>query len=151
MNLKILIIALFSIAVVTAGYYFFGNKNQTKNSSPYNTTSSSGGSFLYPFDPSHKSVKDINLVYEFRGKVKDMQPDGSNTKIILDVSDSQTPVFIADNLTNIVKEQAAATAGKIEDLRIGMPVNLYMKYNLQQKNWHLDLIFIYTISQSANP
>lgn len=145
MNLKILFIIVPVFVLLSLGYYFFAlspSQNRTKNaplSTPFSAPSSPSLSF--PVSLDQQGIVSANLLYQFRGKVINIQKVKQGTRINLDVSN--LPEFIATEVTAVFEiKNGQTTRVTLEDIKVGSDILISMTYDLKRLRWDLNLITI---------
>lgn len=94
-----------------------------------------------PVDRTHKGVSSATLFYQFSGKVTKIEPVGKNTRIALDISDSQLPEFLATPDTSIYGPSGPGSEAKtIRDVKVGWGVVITMTYDLNNKTWKMNYL-----------
>lgn len=147
MNSKILISVLAIITVLIFGYYLYGLAgskspksapitNQYTNPTPISQNTNSQS---FPIDPNTKSVRQVVLVYNFYGKVTNIEQNETSTHFTLDSSDSSTPAFVTGTYTNfyIANGLNAPKPATIKDIKAGSYADFSMLYYPKGKNWEL--------------
>lgn len=133
MNSKNLLLIVTILLLVNIA--FFALKGNPTISSPQG----SQNTFTLPVSTNHKGVSSATLLYNFTGKVVRVEPIGQDTRLVLDISDSQTPNFLVKNNATVfaADESSPKTPVKInaDSIKIGSSVNIGMIYNILNKTW----------------
>lgn len=140
MSSRLLILGVIVFVLLNVTLFLVSDRKNS-SSSPFTNISEPEIKLLnYPVDPSHKGVKSTNLVYQFTGRVVKIEPVSENTRITLDISDSETPEFLATPETLVFKEyDPNPDSGKttIRDVKVGSKVELSTNYDINSKKWNL--------------
>ena len=148
MNVRLLIILLAIFIGITLVLFIFikGLPFGLPQQSPSSTSQiplTTQKTITLPVDQTHKGVSSATLFYQFSGKVTNIEPVGKNTRITLDISDSQLPEFLATSSTFVFMAPGSGSEPKtIKDVKVGSDVIMTMSYSLNNRTWKLDGISI---------
>lgn len=132
MTIKTILITILFLLLANIGFLLF------KGNAPIPIRSTSQNSISVPVPTNHKGVSTFTVDYSFTGKVIKAQSVGKDTRLTLDISDSQTPDFIISENTPIftVEGKTPREVGP-DSIKTGSFVNINMTYNLVAKSWNI--------------
>lgn len=143
MNSKTLVIVIFLLilSLLTNLYLIATKTSSPKSVNLSNSFSSNPSPVNFPIDPKIKGIQSASATYEFNGKVLKLDEVNKNTRITLDISNSQIPDFLITKNTFIIDNDTSSKATK-EDIKVGSDVTITMTYFLNQKIWELTSVLI---------
>ena len=102
-----------------------------------------------PVPMGSPGVSGVLVHYFFTGKINEIVPLGSETKISIDSSEKSIPSFIVTNETRVSHisqpySEKTSFPIKIGDLKIGQSVDISAEYDLMQKKWFTRDVFLPT-------
>jgi hypothetical protein len=101
-------------------------------------------------DPEATSVA---IVYKFNVKLRDVRKDGLKTQLLTNAKNPNPRFIISpENDTEIFfrSEDGDMTPAKIEDLKPGQNLEIFVAYGIQRKQWVVQRVFILETEKNSN-
>lgn len=112
--------------------------NTTKAAPSPTSTSSTSINLPYPIDKPNLGM--VIVVYNFFGPIKEIKDTPEGKQLILDIPNDNLPNFILNTkYTQIFKlgSNSEPTSTSIDDLKVGIKVNVQIMYDLKLSIWRV--------------
>lgn len=140
----LIIISSITYAVVT----FTQKKQQPQQQSaspgdPTKTPILNDQQITIPISIEDPQTTSVGFVYKYNTRLKEVSQEGSRVKLITDTK-NPNPWFILSPDTEIFFRDSAGKfrPAKIEDLKPGQSIEIFVAYGLQSKRWLTQRVFI---------
>lgn len=130
---RLAIVLFFILTAILIGIIL----NQKTNSP---TPTSDINSIKLPFPINKPYLGLVIIVYNFFGPVKEVKNVPEGTQLVLDIPNDQLPNFILNTqYTQMFKpsKDSKPTPASIDDLEVGIKVNVQMMYDLKLNTWRV--------------
>jgi|SRR3989344_97062 len=99
----------------------------------------------FPVSADRTGVNAIQVSYEFKGEVKDIETlDDGKTHLNLDISsDTSIPAFIVPSDALVLKLEGAdekIVPAKVEEIKVDSSATIGMSYLIGEKTWRIDFV-----------